>query len=109
LLLANSFHIPDHASDLSLFNLLVQATGADGSKLALIHISEKLNGLVSRIVHTSHDETIVEARDGIEDQESLRLDPALFESDCDPASVKLSFDHFEKNPVYDYEDGILGF
>jgi hypothetical protein len=31
-------------------------------------ISEKLNGLDARIVHTQHDEIIVEARDGIEDQ-----------------------------------------
>jgi len=30
-------------------------------------------------VNTSHDEIIIEARDGIEDQESLGLDPALFE------------------------------
>jgi len=58
-------HIPDDASDRSLFNLPVQATGADGFKLALIHISEKLNGLDARIVHTQHDEIIVEVRDDI--------------------------------------------
>ena len=61
-------HIPDDASDRSLFNLPVQATGADGFKLALIHISEKLNGLDARIVHTQHDEIIVEARDDIADE-----------------------------------------
>jgi len=49
-------------------NLPVQATGADGFKLALIHIAEKLNGLDARIVHTQHDEIIIEARDAIEDQ-----------------------------------------
>ena len=66
-MLANGslFHISDDASDCFLLNLPVQATGADGLKLALIHISDKLNGLVSRIVHTSHDEVIVEARDDI--------------------------------------------
>ncbi|MFZ0945029.1 MAG: DNA polymerase, partial [Syntrophobacteraceae bacterium] len=52
----------------SLFNLPVQTNGADGLKLALIHIPEKLNGLDARIVHTQHDEIIVAAKDGIEDQ-----------------------------------------
>jgi len=36
--------------------------------LALINVSEKLNGLDARIVHTQHDEIIVEARDDIADQ-----------------------------------------
>ncbi len=36
--------------------------------LALSHISGKLNCLDARIVNTLHDEIIVEARDGIEDQ-----------------------------------------
>jgi len=35
----------------------------DAFKLALIHISEKLNGLDARIVHTQHDEIIVEAKE----------------------------------------------
>jgi len=61
-------HIQDDASDRSLFNLPVQATGADGFKLALVSISEKLNGLDACIVHTQHDEIIVEARDDIADQ-----------------------------------------
>ena len=65
------FTIIDHISDAgdrSLFNRPVQATGADGFKLALIHISNKLNGLDVRIVHTQHDEIIVEAREDIADQ-----------------------------------------
>ncbi|MGA2938950.1 MAG: DNA polymerase [Syntrophobacteraceae bacterium] len=49
-------------------NVPVQATGTDGFKLALVNISEKLNGLDARIVHTQHDEIIVEARDTIPDQ-----------------------------------------
>ncbi len=61
-------NVADDVTDDSLFNWPVQANGADGFKLALIHISEKLNGLDARIVHTQHDEIIVEARDGIEDQ-----------------------------------------
>jgi hypothetical protein len=59
---------------------------------------------------TLHGEIIAEAGDGIEGQESLGLDPALFEQDCEPASVKPWCDHFEdKNLVNDYEDGILRF
>jgi len=42
--------------------------------------------------------------------ESPGLDPALFDPDCEPISPKRSSDHSEdKNPVYDYEDGILRF
>ena len=58
----------DNATDTSPFCLPVQANGADAFKLALIHISEKLNCLDARIVLTQHDEIIVEARDGIVDQ-----------------------------------------
>jgi DNA polymerase-1 len=61
-------HIPDDARDSSLFNLPVQANGADGFKLVLISVTEKLNGLDARIVHTQHDEIIVEAREDIADQ-----------------------------------------
>jgi DNA polymerase I-like protein with 3'-5' exonuclease and polymerase domains len=64
-------HIPDVASDSSLFNLPVQANRADGFKLALVLISGKLNGLDAHIVHTQHDEIIAEAADGIADQVSV--------------------------------------
>jgi DNA polymerase I-like protein with 3'-5' exonuclease and polymerase domains len=43
-------------------------TGADGFKLALYLISRGLEGIDARIVHTQHDEIIVEARDAIGDQ-----------------------------------------
>ncbi|MGO8942784.1 MAG: hypothetical protein ACLQJ7_03810 [Syntrophobacteraceae bacterium] len=49
-------------------NTPVQTNGADGFKLALYLISRGLEGVDARIVHTQHDEIIVEARDGIEDQ-----------------------------------------
>jgi DNA polymerase-1 len=61
-------HIPDDATDRSLFNLPVQTNGADGFKLALICISEKLNNMDARIVHSQHDEIIVEAREDQADQ-----------------------------------------
>jgi DNA polymerase-1 len=55
----------------------VQANGADGFKLALIHISEKLNGLDARIVHTQHDEMIVEVKEEIVDEVSVILKESM--------------------------------
>ena len=60
-------HIPDNATDTSLFCLPVQTTGADSFKLALRLISSGLEGGDARIVNT-FDEILIEARDGIEDQ-----------------------------------------
>lgn len=40
----------------------------DAFILGLIHISEKLNDLDVRIVHSQHDEIIIEARDDIADE-----------------------------------------
>lgn len=77
------FTIIDHISDASnhsLFNLPVQATGADGFKLALIHISGKLNGLDARIVHTQHDAIILEARGDIADQSWTILKESMEEA-----------------------------
>ena len=73
-------HIRDDASDRSLFNLPVQATGADGFKLALIRISEKLNRLNARIVHTQHDEIIVEAKDDIADRVQTIVKESMVEA-----------------------------
>ena len=56
-------HIPDNATDTSQFCLPVQANGADAFKLALCLFSSGLQEVDARIVHTFHDETIVEARD----------------------------------------------
>ena len=39
-----------------------------GLKLALYLISRGLEGVDAHIVHTQHNEIIIEARDGIEDQ-----------------------------------------
>ena len=55
-------------TDNSLFNWPVQANGADAFKLALYLISSGLEGVDAHIVHTQHDEIVIEARDGIEDQ-----------------------------------------
>ena len=55
-------------TDRSLFNLPFQANGADGFKLPLVRISDRLEGVDAQIVHTQPDEIIVEARDDIADQ-----------------------------------------
>ena len=51
----------------SLYNYPVQGTAADGFKLALIKLDEKLSGLDAKIVHILHDEIIVEASEDIAD------------------------------------------
>ena len=61
-------NVADDVTDNSLFNWPVQANGADGFKLALYLISCGLEGMDARLVHTQHDEIIIEARDRIEDQ-----------------------------------------
>ena len=62
------------------FCLPVQANGADAFKLALYLISRRLQGVDARIVHTQHDEIIVEARDGIEDQVEAIVEGAMEEA-----------------------------
>jgi hypothetical protein len=54
-------YIPDNAPDTSLLCLPVQANGADDFKLALYLISRGLKGVDARIVHTLHDEIVVDA------------------------------------------------
>jgi len=69
--------IPDNATDTSLFCLPLQANPADSFKLALYHIYRGLQGVDARIVHTLHNEIIVEARDGIEDQVQTIVEEAM--------------------------------
>jgi|SRR5208337_4649505 len=61
-------HIPDNTTDTSPFCLPVQPNRSDAFKLALYLISRGLEGVDDRIVHTLHDEILIEAIDGIEDQ-----------------------------------------
>ncbi len=69
--------VPDNATDTSLFCLPVKTHGADAFKLVLIHISEKLNGLHARIVHTQHDKIIVETRGDIADEVCVILKESM--------------------------------
>jgi len=71
--------IPDDASNRYLFNLPVQATDADGFKLALFNVSEKLDGLDALIVHTQHDEIIVEAKEDIANQVQTIVEESMEE------------------------------
>ena len=72
--------IPDDASDRYLFNLPVQATGADGFKPAPINIPKKLNGPDARIIHTQHDEIIVKAGEDIAHQVRATVKGAMEEA-----------------------------
>ena len=67
-------------SDRSLFNLPVLTNRADGLKLALCLIPSGLEGVDARIVHTQHDEIIVEARDNITDQVQAIVEESMEEA-----------------------------
>ena len=73
-------NVADDVTDNSLFNWPVQANGADGFKLALIYLAERLKGMDARVVHTQHDEIIVEARDVIEDQVKAVVEESMEEA-----------------------------
>ena len=47
----------------SLYNFPVQATASDGFKQALVLLDRELKDKDARIVHTIHDEIIIEAKD----------------------------------------------
>jgi DNA polymerase-1 len=51
----------------ALYNFPVQGTAADGFKLAMIYLDEKLKDTDAHIVHILHDEIIVEAKADIAD------------------------------------------
>ena len=57
----------EETSEGSLYNFPVQGTAADGFKLALIYLDEKLKDSDAQIVHILHDEVIVEAKADIAD------------------------------------------
>jgi len=74
------FHIPDDVSDRFIFNLPVQATRAEGFKPALINIPEKLNGFDARIIHTWHDDIIIEAGEDTADRMQAILEESVEEA-----------------------------
>ncbi len=45
----------------TVYNFPVQATGSDGFKLALTGINATLQGVDGRLIHSIHDEVIIEA------------------------------------------------
>ena len=68
-------HIPDNATDTSLFCQPVQANGADAFKLALYLTSRALQGIDARIVNTLHDEIVVRPSPGGADTVASRARP----------------------------------
>jgi len=60
--------VSDDVNHNSILNFPVQATAADGFKLASLSLDQALDGKDERIVHILHDEVIVEARQDIAEQ-----------------------------------------
>ena len=48
--------------DASIINFPIQGTASDGFKTALVLLDEELAGMDAEIVHTQHDEMILEVR-----------------------------------------------
>ena len=65
--LGRRLKVTEETSEGSLYNFPVQGTAADGFKLALIYLDEKLKDSDAQIVHILHDEIIVEAKADIAD------------------------------------------
>jgi DNA polymerase I-like protein with 3'-5' exonuclease and polymerase domains len=73
-------HIPDNATDTSPFCLPVQTTGADAFKLAMCLFSRGLEGVDAVLWIPLHDEIVVEAREGIEDQVQTIVKESMVEA-----------------------------
>ena len=63
--------------DTSLYNFPIQGTAADGFKQALIKLDGKLKDLDAMIVHTLHDEIIVEAEEGIAEKVKVIMNDCM--------------------------------
>lgn len=59
--------ISDDDTDDAICNHPMQGVAADGFKIALIELDEKLADLDAQIVHIMHDEIIIEAREDVAD------------------------------------------
>jgi len=78
--LGRRMKLTEDTKDTSLYNFPVQATAADGFKQALIKLDRKLEGLDAMIVHTLHDEIIVEAEEGIVNEVKATLEDCMIEA-----------------------------
>ena len=65
--LGRRLRVTEETSEGSLYNFPVQGTAADGFKLALIYLDEKLKDSDAQVIHILHDEVIVEAKADIAD------------------------------------------
>jgi len=63
--LGRRLSVTDDVNPNSILNFPVQATAADGFKLALLNLDRALEGLDARTVNILHDEVIVEAKEDI--------------------------------------------
>ena len=60
--LGRYLHVDEDTKTTTLFNFPIQGTGADGFKMALLDLQDRLKGMDAKCVHTMHDEIIVEAK-----------------------------------------------
>jgi DNA polymerase-1 len=71
--LGRTLKVAKDTKDNSLINFPVQGTAADGFKMALIELDEKLADQDAKIVHILHDEMIVEAKEDIADSVAVTV------------------------------------
>jgi len=72
--------ISDDDSYPSKINYPVQANAADGFKIALIKVDEKLRNFDAHIVLTVHDEIVVEARKDVADEVAVIVERCMVEA-----------------------------
>lgn len=78
--LGRRMKVSEDTKDTSLYNYPVQATAADGFKQALIKLYRKLEGLDAKIVHTLHDEIIVEVNEEIAEKVKITMEDCMIEA-----------------------------
>jgi len=78
--LGRRMKVSDDTKDTSLYNFPVQGTAADGFKQALVLLDGKLEDLGAMIVHTLHDEIIVEAKEGIAEKVKVIMEDCMVEA-----------------------------
>ena len=77
--LGRRLKVSEDTEDSSLYNYPVQATASDAFKLALVYLHEALRDKDARIVHTMHDEIIVEAKSEIAEEVSAIVQKCMIQ------------------------------
>jgi len=96
-------NITTDTRDSQLFNFPIQGLGADGFKMALIKIDERLRNMDAQIVHIIHDEIIVEAKSEVVEDVAVIMKDSMKKS----LSCVLPGVPFKVKPVIRNTWGIL--